>query len=412
MQFAAGCSGAPMGGERMDSTALTMTQQEKRQFRTCYMTFALNGVLALTVGSLLPYVRDACGLDYLFAGLLVSLHSIGNLIASFVSGLLPLAVGRRKSILLFSACYSVSFTILLLTQSHVLLALAFFLTGFSRGAVSNFNNSVINEIAPGRASALNALHACFALGAFSAPLLVMFCAQTIGIWQMMCFIMMAFGLCEFILYATMPISQSKFKKGKTAAADLGFLKCRQFWLTTGTLFFYLCTEQGVIGWMVTYFKDSGIMSDAYAQTMASVLWILILAGRLSAAYLARRSDKSKLMLAMGIGMTVFFAIVMLSRSLPVITFGIAGFGFSMAGIYPTAVSQCGGIIKTYPLAWSFILTTASFGSILMPSVIGAVAESFGILLGMSTVVLATLVTLCFILVNLIYNTKRDNPAAN
>ena len=79
--------------------------------------------------------------------------------------------------------------------------------------------------------------------------------------------------------------------------------------------------------MVTYFKDTEIMSAGYAQTMASVLWLLILFGRLTAAWLCTKVDPQRLLVLMSSGMVGFFVLVLLGRSLPVITFGIAGFGF-------------------------------------------------------------------------------------
>ena len=48
---------------------------KKKQFLCNYSVFLLNGMLALSIGSLLPFIRDARGLDYAFCGLIVSLHS-------------------------------------------------------------------------------------------------------------------------------------------------------------------------------------------------------------------------------------------------------------------------------------------------------------------------------------------------
>ena len=75
---------------------------------------------------------------------------------------------------------------------------------------------------------------------------------------------------------------------------------------------------------------------------------------------------------MGFGLVGFFILLLFSTSTPLILVGIMGFGFSMAGLYPTTVSFAGTIIQKYSLAWSFILTIASFGSILMPSIIGKI----------------------------------------
>ncbi len=79
-----------------------MSSEHKRQFAMCYAVFLLNGMLALSIGSLLPFVRDARGLDYAFCGMIVSLHSVGNLISSFAAGALPVFLGRKKTILLLS----------------------------------------------------------------------------------------------------------------------------------------------------------------------------------------------------------------------------------------------------------------------------------------------------------------------
>ncbi len=62
--------------------SLFENKNDKKQFLYSYGVFVINGMLALSIGSLLPYIRDSRGLEYAFCGLIVSLHSIGNLISS------------------------------------------------------------------------------------------------------------------------------------------------------------------------------------------------------------------------------------------------------------------------------------------------------------------------------------------
>lgn len=100
---------------------------------------------------------------------------------------------------------------------------------------------------------------------------------------------------------------------------------------------------------------------------------------------------------MSVGLVIFFVILMISRSSLLIFWAIMGFGFSMAGIYPTIVSFAGHIIKKYSMCWSFMLTMASMGSIIMPSVIGKIAESAGIIYGMSSIVTVVIIDMILII---------------
>jgi fucose permease len=299
--------------------------------------------------------------------------------------------------MIFESALPVAYAILLFCKSPWLIALAFLLSGVARGACSNFSNAMVNQLAPGKAAVLNGLHAMFSIGAFIFPIiLMMMTANNSGNWMIACGMMLVLGCMAWILYSMFPVIETAGTAKESKKVDYGFFKEPIFYLCTGTLFFYLCAEQGVIGWLITYFKDSGIMSASLSQVMASVLWVMILAGRLTAAALSTKVKKENLLLYMGIGFVLFFIVLLFSRNTAVIVLGILGFGYSMAGIYPTTVSFAGKLISKYSMAWSFILTFASMGSILMPTIIGRIAETAGIVSGMSSVVTVVAIDLVMI----------------
>lgn len=369
---------------------------KKKQFLFSYITFIINGMLALSIGSLLPFIREARGLDYVLSGLLVSLHSVGNFLSSFFAGTIAMAIGRKRTILIFNAFFAIAFALILVGNHNAFLIVAFFMTGLARGATSNFCNTVINNLAPGKAGIINGLHAMFSIGAFLFPiLLTVLTANDAGNWIYACVFMLIMGVLSWILYALIPVEDGVAAK-EEKKSTFGFFREPMFLMCTATLFFYLCVEQGVIGWMCTYFKDTGLLSAALSQITASVLWIMILAGRLTVAYLSTKVSRATLLRIMGCGLVLFFIVLIVSKSTPLIVLGIMGFGYSMAGIYPTTVSFAGIIIKKYPISWSFMLTMASIGSIAMPSVIGKLAESFGIFCGMSSIVAVVIVDMAFI----------------
>jgi FHS family glucose/mannose:H+ symporter-like MFS transporter len=391
-------------------TSEGLTSSQKKIFTQTFYTFFINGSLALILGAMLPYMRETYTLGYQLAGLLISIHSVGNLISSFVGGILPNYLGRKRSILLLSSTGFIAFILMTLTSNPIILLIAFFLTGINRGAVSNFNNSIINEIATGKAWALNLLHSVFAIGAFIAPFIALISVRTNpNGWIYACYILAFLCLTELITYAFMKIPERTIIVKEKKKTDWSFLKNKYFLTAAGILFSYLCAEQAINGWLVSYFKDSGLMSGSIAQSMSSLLWIVILVGRLVSATLSKKIKQSKLLAINAIGYLIFFIILLTATSMTPIIIGIIGVGFSMAGLYPTTLSCVGGIIKEYPMALSFLLTFAGLGAILMPTLIGFVADNIGIVAGMSTVIIAVFFTVFFIMFNFyIYRGHEEN----
>ena len=203
---------------------------QNKQLLCNYGVFIINGMLALSIGSLLPYIRDTRGLEYAFCGMILSLHSVGNLISGFISGALPAVLGRKKSILLFNAFFALSYLVIIFSDNNYLLALAFLLTGMARGATSNFCNQSINELAPGKASLLNGLHAMFAIGAFVFPLLLLaLTSADPSNWIYACYFMLAMGILSWILYFIVPVSNDPVKrKPDRQLPDSPFLRSHYF----------------------------------------------------------------------------------------------------------------------------------------------------------------------------------------
>ena len=93
------------------------------------------------------------------------------------------------------------------------LALAFFLTGLARGATSNFCNTAINGLAPGAAGLINGLHAMFAIGAFTFPiLLTVLTNMSVSNWIYAAYFMLVMGILSWILYFIHPIDNDKVEK--------------------------------------------------------------------------------------------------------------------------------------------------------------------------------------------------------
>lgn len=376
-----------------------LDKDKKYVINCCFFVFAVNGLFSLILGSLLPLISNEYGLNNTLSGALLSAHQVGNLASGFIAGIIPLYLGRRKSIMFLCSFVAIGFFITIITGNPVMLILGFLFTGLSRGSISNFNNAVVNEVSDSSPSALNLLHSVFAVGALVAPFLVIFCTYIAGDigWKLSVSVIIILAVISIFLFSKMNIDDNAKKKEKVKIS-YEFLKNKQFWAVAGILFFYLCAEASINGWIVKYFIDENIMTKEYAQMLASLLWVAVLTGRLICAYIGDRVSKKVLLIFTSIGTAVFYLILLSTRSLPHITAAVLGLGFSMAGIYPTTISSVGNTIKSYPMAIGVLLMLGGTGAILMPVITGALSDAYGIFAGMSAIVFAiVLMIICVLL---------------
>lgn len=99
----------------------SFNRSQKLIFAVCYYSFFVNGGLTLILGSILPFMKNSYKLDYVIVGMLLSMHAVGNLVSSFIAGVLPIYLGRRKSILLLSGAGVIGLVFIILTKNAYLL---------------------------------------------------------------------------------------------------------------------------------------------------------------------------------------------------------------------------------------------------------------------------------------------------
>lgn len=395
---------------------MTDEKRENRLLRYTLLTFLVSGASAQPLGSLIPYLRQAYGFSYDLAGVLLSFQSIGNLIAVLCGGFLSVMLGRRRSILATSVWMAVAYLIIASgIGSPALVVLACFMTGIARGGNSTFSSTMISTLPGAKAvRGYNLLHGFFAIGALASPMLLVLCSNLWpqNGWRIMALCLALLVVLQVIGYARMPIppQQQSPEKGKHRSVDRSFLKVPKFWLGAAMIFFYISTEYAIVGWLVTYFQDIGVLSADLAQLMNSLLWLVILIGRLIGAAITSKVSGSKLLLVDGVGFFVFFLLVFLSRTPAPIVVGIIGAGLFMATIYPTAFAFGSECIKGNDVGTGVMMFIGSIGGIVTPALVGVVAQWAGIQAGMGVVVILTALLLLSILLS-VFSTRAKEPKA-
>lgn len=377
---------------------LDVRKEDRPLLYYTYYAFLVSGMMSTVLGAILPSLSAEYGLSYSVQGSLLSFHQIGNLAAVYLAGFLPYAIGRKRSTLLGASGIILGLVFMTLYGNPLFLMLAFALTGIGRGTLSNMTNVVVGQCAGNKAGGLNLLHASYAVGAFISPLIAL--AAGDSLWKWPCWAISALMLLSLVLIGTSSLSSERTKRDRDGGQK-SFMKDFAFWLNTLIMLFYLCAEASLTGWLVTYFKDSGMLPASLAPSVQSLMWVTILVGRLVCASLSVRMNKAVLIMILGTVMTGFFALMVLTSSPAVAMVAVLGVGLSMSGIYPTTLSTMPGKYNSSTVATGTCIAVASVGGIVMPMIIGTVAETSGLASGISLILFALVVMLALMLTKLV-----------
>jgi fucose permease len=339
----------------------------------CYFSFLVNGAIVLMIGTILPYIIEEAGINYSAAGSILSAFAIGNFLASFVYPVIQKWIGKRAASTLLSALIPVCLLGVTYLPPLWVMNVLFLCAGIGRGAVSITNNAVINDRAKGQSFALNMLHMTFAAGAFLSPFLTNGILFVGGTWKTVVYVLATGSVLAAVSYGLFLENEAAAQE-KQSKGNWDFAKQPAFYIFGVLLFFYLGVENCVNGWFVTYFKSMGIMSSAYANTLVSITWIMVMCGRLLTAWLSKKIDSRILILTDCVMAGVFFVILIATMNLSVITIAIAGLGFFFAGIYPTCVAGAGKAVSGSTEGMSMLLAIAALGGIITPKFVGMVAD--------------------------------------
>ena len=244
------------------------SQRENTLVRNVLYVFFISGAASQPLGSFIPFLRETYGLNYDFSGILLSCQSIGNLFAVLLAGVLPVYLGRRRSILSTAVWMAVGYLIFASGLGNpFLLASAFLMTGIARGGNSNFSGVMISTLPGDKATrGYNLLHGCFAIGALLSPLMLVALTRrwpAYG-WRLMAGALFLLVISQLAVYMRMPLPPESSAKS-IRSVDRSFLKVKQFWLAAAILFFYISCEYAIEGWLVTYFQDIGALSRAHGR---------------------------------------------------------------------------------------------------------------------------------------------------
>lgn len=361
-----------------------MQQMMRRRYTRCaYRTMMLGGLLASSGGVVMSLLQDRYAFGYEWGGVLLAALSVGNLISGFTTGMMTVHRGMRGTTLLLSMGGAIGYLLMALTGNPWLLTLAYACVGAAKGCVLNTDSVLVGMAALDRTQGMNLAHSRFALGSLVCPLLI--AALGFAHWRAP---MLGLAVCGVLLWTSYSVARlpRHVRHAGDKSGEWDFFRSRRFWLLTAVVFFQNCTEIAVTGWMVTYFKDTGILSGTAGQLTVTVIWGAMLVGRLTIALALHIRHSYRALSLMTLGCIAAYLLLLRADNAVTALVFLFLFGLAIAGVNPTAVASAGRSLSSAGVG--VMLPTAGIGAILMPYITGLVAAKWGIHAGMMSITFA------------------------
>ena len=389
-----------MKGKRLKD----MSKRQRYLIYDFFIAYFAMGLYLILIGSALPSIKADYGISYRIGGLMMSAQQIGYLVTGVCVSMIAQRLSVKAVYLGFGILAFVGLALMMVTGNPFVLLFAMLLTGICKGSTCNFGNQLVSTMSGSNASLLNLAQAFFAVGACAAPLVAMVCGTS---WRLAFAITIAVGIVMFLHGMRVEIRpEDSVSNEDSETVDFGFFRTKIFWLCAALIMSYLAIEGSVMGWLVTYFVDSGVAKESTAQLLATALWGALLVGRFASAWLSTRFRPHHMIAVMSLGVAVCFTGLMMSHTLVPMTVSAIGLGLFMAGMYGTALGGSENLMEKYPMCMGMFIAIPGIGAALTQSAIGTIADHIGIRGGMCFLYVLVAVLLVAAALFFVYHQKK------
>ena len=167
----------------------------------------------------------------------------------------------------------------------------------------------------------------------------------------------------------------------------------------------------MMGWLTSFYIDSGVLAADAAQIITSLLWVSLLIGRFSCSVIAAKFRPWQMITVMCFGVAAFLVLLVTGTTLPILTIATIGLGLCMSGMYGTTVANAGDLFSRYPASMGIYVTLNGFGAAMAPAAIGIAANRAGIRWGFATLLIAGVLLVVSAVLNARYFKGRQHNKA-
>ena len=360
-----------------------------------YFGYFLIGIVSFIISPTLPVIIKDFNITVGIAGSIFAANAAGTFIGVLGGGYFSDLLGRKPLIILGCILQMAGFALTASTKSWVLILGFFFITGLGRGFLNTCFNALIADInSHRRGAAFNTLHGIYGAGCLVGPMLAGLILSLNYEWRVVYYgaaIIWIIFMLIIIPIKYPPVNYIHNNKGDKddKKIKISFMSIKSVILNPifSMLFFvsfiYNGAATGLVGWINTYL-DGIDFSVILGAGMVSVFYLGLTIGRFTCRYLSERIGYSKTIMCCALGCFIFYPFTIFATNPIMIAGGVFFSGLFFSGLHPTGLAYANSLFSSISGTVTGLLSTAmSLGAMIVPWLIGLVAEKENFKVGFS-----------------------------
>jgi len=338
----------------------------------------LFGVMLITLGSILPSLKEKFRMNEIISGKLVSILPIGIIAGSLVFGPIADRYGYKKMFILTTLLMALAFEGVAFADSFLMLQVSIFVLGFGGGIINGATNAVVADISSQDKEAhLSLLGVFFGVGALGMPLLLGILSRRFDYPVILSSVGILMVL-TVIYFSSIRFPAPKHEQGLPINQALKLLKQPALLLTSFFLFFQSGIEGLINNWTTSFFQTNTGASAKDALFALSLNLAGLTVMRLLLNNLLKKIPSFKIMVA-SLTLTAAGSILLLyatSYATALAALIIIGAGF--AASFPVILGYIGQLYAHLSgTAFSIAFVIALTGNALINYVFGFISNAYG-----------------------------------
>jgi fucose permease len=335
------------------------------------------------VGTLVGFAKEEYQLSGFMAGLLPFFGFIAFALFSVPGGVLMDRRGKKFLMLLSLGIVLVGEAVPALTTGYLMLVAAIFLIGIGMTLLQVAGNPIMRDVSEKGRYARNLTFAQFikGLGSIAGPAVTIALVSRGLPWSSIFTVFGLFVAVTFVGVALLKVEEKKEADDKPPASissSFALLKNSYVALMIFGLFLYVGAEVGVNSWIATYLNEKFQFDLGRLATGGIAFFFLALSiGRLlGSAILNFMSARQFLVVTALVSVLGMLGILLGTKEIAVASIFVAGLGFG--NIFPLIFAILIDRMPERSAELSGLLCMAIAGGAVMPLIMGAVDDGFGI----------------------------------